>query len=431
MRATPFLTDLDTRAAVKGSRDPLGIQSIWTRLGRHVVGNLTTVSSTVRDYTTLLLGYWFAHQLSEELGPGSELATFLKWEQLVGYARAKVNDDFAFRGTGRVQANLAESNTVRLSAERSRQILGNQKIYGLWGLFTMPARASGLLDDQDPPRPTAPALSLIEEVYLPVLEAAAGPGTKGILELLREDEARVDLVGRHARIVEAVAKLLRPTFRPKELAIFREHLVASGPLDPTRGVQRQLATLLASKTLDADFGWTPKELVQLAKAARARQWETLAHHLDRIRTCEAVMAPMSALFAHLLGLEGKPASAARDRLREEWGTGVRTIDVEAFADLRGELAQDSAESADRWIAIARSAQEGQYQELIDLLVRHNAAVMDSRGGASWLELRDGKFNVRFRDEQGELPRRKELPLLWRFPYFLDSLRNVVATVGVA
>jgi hypothetical protein len=54
MLTTPFLTDLDSRAAVKGSRDPLGIQPIWTRLGRHVVGNLTTVSNSVRDFTTLL-----------------------------------------------------------------------------------------------------------------------------------------------------------------------------------------------------------------------------------------------------------------------------------------------------------------------------------------------------------------------------------------
>ena len=50
MIAGPFLTDIDPQAAIKGSRDPLGIQPIWTRLGRHVVGNLTTVSSSVRDF---------------------------------------------------------------------------------------------------------------------------------------------------------------------------------------------------------------------------------------------------------------------------------------------------------------------------------------------------------------------------------------------
>lgn len=102
----PFLTDLDPRAAVKGSRDPLGIQQIWTRLGRHVVGNLTTVSNSVRDFTVLMLGYYFAEQLAQELGAGSELATFLKWEQLAAYSRAKINNDFSFRGTDRVKRLL-------------------------------------------------------------------------------------------------------------------------------------------------------------------------------------------------------------------------------------------------------------------------------------------------------------------------------------
>ena len=86
---TPFLTDLDSRAAVKGSRDPLGAQAVWTRFGRHVVGNLTTVTTSVRDFTTLLLGYLWAERISAEVGPGSELATFLKkWEQLASYSRA-------------------------------------------------------------------------------------------------------------------------------------------------------------------------------------------------------------------------------------------------------------------------------------------------------------------------------------------------------
>jgi len=72
MLTSPFLTDLDSRAAVKGSRDPLGIQQIWTRLGRPVVGNLTTVNNSVRDFTTMLLGYYLAARLADEVGPGTE-----------------------------------------------------------------------------------------------------------------------------------------------------------------------------------------------------------------------------------------------------------------------------------------------------------------------------------------------------------------------
>ena len=141
----PFLTSLDQRARVKGSRDPLGIQAIWTRLGRYVVGNLTTVSDSLRDFTVLLLGYRFAEELARDLGPGSEVGTFLRWEQLAAYARAHVNGDWSFRGTQRVGASLQAGTRVTISASREHQILGNQKTYGLWGLYSSPARVSGLL----------------------------------------------------------------------------------------------------------------------------------------------------------------------------------------------------------------------------------------------------------------------------------------------
>jgi hypothetical protein len=111
MYDVPFLTELDCRAAVKGSRDPLGIQQLWTRLGRRVVGNLTTVSNSVRDFTTLLLGYHFAEELAYDLGPGSELEVFLKWEQLAAYARGAVNRDWRFRGTERVLQVLLSTFT--------------------------------------------------------------------------------------------------------------------------------------------------------------------------------------------------------------------------------------------------------------------------------------------------------------------------------
>jgi hypothetical protein len=38
------------------------------------------------------------------------------------------------------------------------------------------------------------------------------------------------------------------------------------------------------------------------------------------------------------------------------------------------------------------------------------------------------LHVRYRDERGSLPKREQLPSLWRFPYFLDSLRSVAAAL---
>jgi hypothetical protein len=118
----PFLTDLDPQAAVKGSRDPLGIQTIWRRLGRHVVGNLTAVSTSVRDFTTLVLGYYFAERVGNEATGDEDLSAFLRWEQLAAYARAEINGDWGFRGVDRVRLNLQNSARVHLGIDSTSQI---------------------------------------------------------------------------------------------------------------------------------------------------------------------------------------------------------------------------------------------------------------------------------------------------------------------
>lgn len=429
MLTTPFLTDLDSRAAVKGSRDPLGIQQIWTRLGRHVVGNLTTVSNSVRDFTTLLLGYYYTARLAEEQGPGTELATFLKWEQLAAYARAAANKDFAFRGTDRVRLNLSDGSRVTISADRAHQILGNQKIYGLWGLYTMPARASGLVEG-DPPRLTPPALELVEQLYIPILEAKSRRDAQRILDVLRPKAQRLDTAGADRGIVEAVGRVLKRRLLAKEREFYRLYLLYGGPQDSTIGRQHQLAELLEGILGRPDFVWSPVTISSLAKVARARgdHWQALADRLEWIRTSETVLAPVSALFNHLLGLDGKGVAIVTERLRGEWGQGLRTVSPEAFGELRREFAAGDTHAGDRWVEIAHALSAGDYERLLDLLVEQNRAVMAARGGAPWIEKRDGKLHVRFRDEHGSLPHREDLPTLWRFPYFLDSLRSVAATL---
>ena len=250
MLTTPFLTDLDSRAAVKGSRDPRGIQQIWTGLGRHVVGNLTTVSNSVRDFTTLLLGYYFAEQLVDFFGPGTELATFLKWEQLAAYSRAEVNKDFVFRGTERVRKNLSDSDRITLCDDRGHQILSNQKIYGLWGLYTMPPRSSGLLEG-DPCRLTRTAKQFVEANCLPILEQGAGKGGRKILEILREKQSRIDV--KKSSVVRAVGKVLQPRLLKREREFFRSCLLHGGPEDKTGGLQQQLAELLKETLPQKDF----------------------------------------------------------------------------------------------------------------------------------------------------------------------------------
>jgi len=429
MASVPFLTDLDSRAAIKGSRDPLGVQSIWTRLGRYVVGNLTTVSTSVRDFVTLLLGYHFAERVAADRGPGSELATFLKWEQLIAYARAHVHGEKGFRGTDRAHANLDEGSRVTLSDDPVHQILGNQKIYGLWGLYTVPARSSGLLDG-DPARLTPPARELVEGVYLKVLAEEGFHEGRRVVELLRQPAVRIDVCGSEARLVCAVARLVSPARCAREREFYAYHLRDGGPQDSTGGRQRQLATLLDHTHSAGGFAWSPSTVAALAREARGRgdDWRDLGQRLERIRTCEAVLAPASLLFTHLLGLDGTRVAAIAGRLQREWGDRVTSIVVPAFEELHGDLGAGVAEVGARWIEIARAAAAGAYERLIELLVEQNAWVMANRGGAPWIATSEGRLRVRFRDEEGALPRRDDLPHLWRFSYFLDSLRLVAASL---
>jgi len=429
MLTSPFLTELDSRAAVKGSRDPLGIQQTWTRLGRHVVGNLTTVSNSVRDFTTLLLGYYFAERLADELGPGTELATFLKWEQLAAYARAAANEDWGFRGTERVKKNLSEGSRMTLSEDRGAQILGNQKIYGLWGLYTVPARASGLVDG-DPPRLTPPALDLVEGLYLPILKGGASKDARKILEVLRPGRTRVDVEGGDAAMIRSVGEVLEQRLRAKEREFYRFHLLHGGPRDATEGRQQQLAELIEGTLERQEFAWSTGAVADLVKVARARGegWDPLAHRLGRIRTSETVLAPVSALFSHMLGLEGRTVDAVAKRVREAWGAGLRTVDRDAFAELRSEIGAGDTTMGDRWVGIADAVAKGDYRTLVDLLIDQNRVVMTARGGTAWIEKRDEKLHVRFRDEQGDLPASAKIPALWRFSYFLDSLRIVAAAL---
>lgn len=430
MLTVPFLTTLDPRGAVKGSRDPLGVQSIWTRFGRHVVGNLTTVSTSVRDFTTLLLGYYFAEQLAAD-APGSELATFLKWEQLAAYARAHVNNDRAFRGTERVQKALSEGSRVSVSDDQGSQILANQKIYGLWGLYTVAARSSALLDG-DPTRLTNAGRELVEGFYVPLLDEQGGARTaKRVAEILRARSTRIDVAGADRRMLEAVARVLRLRLLAKERDVFRAHLLFGGPDDRTQGRQRLLANLLIRTTKDSDFAWSPHALADLEKRSLSAgdDGSSLARRLGRIRACEAVIAPSVALFIHLLGMDGRAVTDAVDRLRKEWGTRIALMPIGEIRELEAELGGGDPVAGKRWVAIATAFVDGEYRALVELLVEQNRVVMEARGSASWVEMRDGRFHVRFHEERGNLPRRDELATMWRHSYFLDALRAVAGQIG--
>src|SRR5262245_19938303 len=236
MLTGPFLTDLDPQAKVKGSRDPLGLQTIWVRLGRRVVGNLTTVSTSVRDFTTLVLGYYFAERVNNEQQGDGDLAVFLRWEQLAAYARGEINGDWNFRGVERVKTNLHDNGRIHLGLDSKAQILSNQKTYGLWGLYTVPARSSGLVGG-DPTRLTVAGRKLVQGVYLPIFAKGGLKNADAIVARLAKPRTEIDVKKADRGLLQAIARVMDERLTLVERDIYREHLLLGGPDDKTAGGQ--------------------------------------------------------------------------------------------------------------------------------------------------------------------------------------------------
>jgi hypothetical protein len=437
MLLRPFLTQLDSRAAIKGSRDPLGVQPIWTRLGRHVIGNLTTVSNSVRDFTVLLMGCYLVEAVADAGGTEGDVATFLKWEQLAAYSRAHINDDRSFRGTERTRSRLADSGRLRLGADSGAQILGNQKIYGLWGLYTVPAKSSGLLEG-DPMRLTAAGRTIVEKSLCPILARAGAKMLNSLVDRLRAKESYLDRAA-DVGLMTAVAEFLKGV-RPLERTIYRDHLLYGGPADrnPSRGTQgrQQLfAELLVATLQEDDWRPSPEGILVLAQRARARETEVgqqLARRLERIRTAELLLAPAVEMFDYVLSCDDQPRTKIAQDITHHWGRLFReTIDVANIEALKSELRSfANDDSGTRWVGLARALHDANYEDAIDLLLAQNAAVMQARSAAApWAQMRDGKLAVRFRDQPStRLPAAEAIPGLWRHAYFIESLRFIAAAL---
>jgi len=328
----PFLTLEDPNAKVRGSRDPLGTVPIWSAFARHVVTNITSVSSSVRGFTTLLLGRYFAARLIEDgtLPAEEALNVVLRTEQAAAYARHvahSVEDDI--RGIERVKRFLAEGRgKVTIQADRRGLILSDQKVYGLWGLYSVAARRSGLLTDGTF-GVTPIARTFIEQHYTkhlngaekPFLRLVAGGGT---LTTHADDP-----------VFAALARILPPAFTAPEIEFYGRQLRDAHTDQATEGPTRQqrFSRLLELHT-NLETPINREEVRTLATAAASTD-ETLATSLDRIIHLESILAPAAAVFDFVLTRTNQPPAEVGAAIRTRWGHRVPNLDPHAFEDLDG------------------------------------------------------------------------------------------------
>ena len=418
----PFLTLEDPNAKIKGSRDPLGVQTIWSAFGRHAVTNLTTQSTSVRGFTVLLLGRYFAADLVDRGMAAREdaLDIFLRMEQIGAYVRYVAhNVEGEIRGIERVKRFADEQHgNVIIAANRRGMILSDQKVYGLWGLYSVPARTSGLLPEGA--FDVTPATrEFIERNYIGRLNGSAAK-----LRKILARGGRLRTSGQDV-IFTALGQILDPRFNSDELAFYGSYLRDGQEVygaDPGR--QERFRQLLESDTeLPEQTGRT--EILHLAKRARKLD-EGLAMSLQRIGHLEAFLAPSAALFQHVLGRHGQRLSDTATEVRHVWGARVPHLDRAAFAELLSEIRSISTEVVGSLMNQVHVAlHDGDFETALEGLLSWNEAVMQLRGGAPWVRIGDGRrLDVRYRGGGQRLPDKDELLELWTNSYFIDALKNV-------
>ncbi len=430
-----FFTEEDERARIKGSVDPLGLMAVWSAFGRQIVANLTTVTGSVRGFSIILIGRYLAADLVTR-GKASEdqaLSVFLRFEQMAAYVREHAHSAGGdVRGIERVRKYTRELNgVIPIGNPKQGEILSQQKTYGIWGLYTVSARESGLL-------PSGPvglepvAQRFVEQNYLPTLKPVAGR----LERLLLRDGETLKLKKTDA-VYSALAKVLSAKLRAPEREFFAAALrdVTHGEGDASvRERQAACARLMIESDLaDPELYVDRAYVTQLAEAANSAGHSTLALRLRKILELEGLIAPADRLFQHLCARHGWTPLAIAEELNQTWQSDPmpsltpstwRSIEGEFRKKMTPEVTVHAARVADGFV-------QGDWVQAIDAVLAWNNLVMQARRGTGWVGVADGKLDVRYRGNEGELPSREELPDVWRNSYFLATLKDITAQLEVA
>lgn len=426
-RSTPtFLTALAPDARIRGSRDPLGLLPIWARLGRALIGNVTTVSGDLRGWTTLLTVVGLVRDRIESGAvDGTTLEPLFRAEQMVAYSRTIKGSNEA-RGTNLVKHRLRAHDNgrepIRLgTTPRERRILANQGAAGVMGQIGSPAAAS-LLFDRARRALTPAAMPLWTNTLAPRLASASGR----ITAILR-DERGFAPAGADAELADTLADLHRPRLAAAEVPLYRDHVLYAGR--GLEGAQARFVELWRGQGPGTALrdGIDLPRLASLAQQARSAGLPEVAGPLEDIFAAEQLLAPMERLFAWVQSRDRQTLDDVVAELEKVWteplSSAAAATDLVIGPSLRE--VYRSSEVLGLFTGVREALVQGSWRTAIQGLIDLNAVMMKRRGGAPWMRVVDGTVEVLMGDEPGDLPPLPDLRRQLVHSYYLDPLRRLV------
>jgi len=439
---TAFLTALAPGAQIAGSRDPLGLLPVWTRIARWGGGtadaplgitNITTVAGDLRGWTTLLVALGMARAWGSSGAVDDRHPVFLA-EQLIGYARVFAGEEVSppratrpseVRGVSRIRMFLRESQErhapIAIGTDSKRGILGSQRSAGVWGQISASAEASGLVDRAER-QLIHEAARLWDEVWYPKL----APHQRRWEDMLRT--GTVDVRGADRAALLDLAELHAERLHPLEVDAYRRRILdgrrPEGVSEAGSEGQRQLVgMLLDGVKLDLSDRPGLGHAARLAEQAGATAASAL---LRRIQAAEHLLGPLERLFAFLLGRDGDTIDDLVEDLDKAW-TGPALQALDATEDVLAGSA-DAYKSRDHLALLVQARDalaDGDHERLIRTVLSLNAWIMRWRKHAApWARIEEGRLDVDFKDEPRPLVTAdRDVTLV--HSYYLDPLTRLV------
>ena len=376
-----------------------------------------------------MLGRYLAERLIDEraIEDDSVVDVFLHTEQICAYVRhIQHGVEGDIRGIDRVKAKVQQTKRrIPIDVGAKGQILGNQKIYGLWGLFSSPARVSGLI--QDGPIGTTPdAQEFVEKNYAPQLEHVFRPLRDLVCNGGHLNGANPDPV------FKAFGNILDKKFTDAEKSFYSEYLRDAVHVLAHPSIQQQSSKnqqLLVQLLIDNDLlsGSLGRDEFLLLRRLSRTPDENLHTGLDQIVRAEAVFAVAMVIFEYVLSRDGHLIADIDQMLSNRWGNDIPNIDAQANSDLLHKIdeAYRVSDVAGHFDRCQKALQDGLFGDVVETLISWNKLIQLRRGGAPWVQLgKQGRLEVRYRGYEKILPSADELTQLWRYSYFLPSLQSI-------
>lgn len=416
-----FLSEWDDRARPKGSRDPLGFEMVWSHYGRKVIGNLTTVTGSLENFSVALLGFYWANELNPtSVGTAKERSkrikeTFLRYEQLAGYLRhihktgpnsEEKDRGESILGSRRIKSRI-ETGRITLGPEDEHQILSSQATLGLWGLYYSAMKATELVKDDDR------GLTGQGKEIARLIEQKLGSDADELKKLLEKNKKLVK------EDIEKQCKKFFDAIRDPEACgkLLKNLMVGSNKDKQLAEVQIALweATQLYLKEE------RPGPFV-ISNIKDKTQNADLINRLSDIESVERLLVAINNLFRYFQRKNGAELSEVIKEVSKKKYNYAKFPEPE---QLKG------APYGEKLTAIRNDLFNNDVEQAIAKILELNKEVMKDRGGSSWVEIEKSKtLLVRVPDETAELLEQKELQIRWDYSYFLYSYLAVARNWGV-